>query len=152
MSGDASGRNPAGERLPAFLSLGSNVGNREEFLHRARQALERHPRMHVVRCSSVYENPAILYEEQDDFLNQIVEVESDLSPLELLDFLLETEQRLGRQRRFRKGPREIDLDILTYGALTLNTEKLTLPHPGLFDRAYIHTLLAELGESVETIT
>lgn len=134
-----------------FLSLGSNVGDRAAQLGRARQALADESRIQILRETSILENPALLHEDQPDFLNQIVEVSAALAPLELLDFLQATERRLGRIRRFRYGPREIDLDILALADLQWNDARLTLPHPGLRDRPYLRQLLAELGESPESL-
>ena len=127
----------------SLLSLGSNLGDRAAQLAAARRAIAEHPDNRMLRESSVLENRAILYEEQPDFLNQIVEIETALSPLDLLAFLRDLEQRLGRIPRFKNGPREIDLDILTYDQLQLNLPTLTLPHPGLADRGFLHRLLAE---------
>jgi 2-amino-4-hydroxy-6-hydroxymethyldihydropteridine diphosphokinase len=139
-------------RSRCFLSLGSNVGDRAGFLRAARAAIAGHPQIELLRASSVLENPAILLTDQGDFLNQILEIRTDLKPLGLLEFLQKLEGRLGRVRRFRYGPREIDLDILTYGDLVLTMATLTLPHPGIFDREFLHRLLAELGESVASLT
>ncbi len=129
----------------SLLSLGSNLGDRSTQLEGARSGIAAHPEIAILRKTSVLENRAILFEDQPDFLNQIVEIETNLTPLDLLHFLQSLEQRLGRTRRFKYGPREIDLDILSYDRLQLNTTELILPHPGLQDRDFLHRLLAELG-------
>ncbi|MEQ9365013.1 MAG: 2-amino-4-hydroxy-6-hydroxymethyldihydropteridine diphosphokinase [Leptospirales bacterium] len=131
----------------SLLSLGSNVGDRGGQLAAARHAIAAHAEIQVIRASSVLENTAILFEDQPDFLNQILEVETRLTPLDLLLFLQALEQELGRIPRFKYGPREIDLDILSYDRLKLNTTNLTLPHPGVRDRGFLHRLLAEFGVS-----
>lgn len=126
----------------SLISLGSNLGDRQNQLQRARLRLEE--RCRIVRATSELDNPAVIVTDQPDFLNQIVEVETSLTPLALLAFLKGIEIDLGRQRRPRFGPREIDLDILTYDRLQMQSEDLTLPHPGLSDRPYLHALMAEL--------
>lgn len=130
-----------------FLSLGSNTGNREHFIQDAVTRLIENPQVTLVRQSRLFENPAILYENQPDFLNQILEIETTFSPFALLDYLQKLEKEIGRKKRFRYGPREIDLDILTYDALQMNTDRLTIPHPGIYDREYLKILLAEMGRT-----
>lgn len=127
----------------ALLSLGSNEGDRHAALAGARELMHEHEQIDLLRVTGILENPAILYEAQADFLNQIVEVETGLEPLELLDALQAMERQLGRVRRFRYGPREIDLDILAYQGNRMNSDRLVLPHPGLADRMFLRELLAE---------
>ena len=98
----------------------------------------------LVRATSALDNPALIFEDQDDFLNQVLEIQTELPPLELLDFLKLIEKKIGRQERFRYGPREIDIDILFYGRLRLETESLKIPPPGVL-RPYAVALLKELG-------
>ncbi|MBW7858440.1 MAG: 2-amino-4-hydroxy-6-hydroxymethyldihydropteridine diphosphokinase [Leptonema sp. (in: Bacteria)] len=107
----------------------------------ARQAISKTNR--ILRKSRELNNPPVIVTEQPFFLNQIIEIETRLSPEELLDFLKKTEKQLGRKSRERYGPREIDLDILDYEGIELSTDRLTLPHPGLSDRKYLHQLLSE---------
>lgn len=99
----------------------------------------------ILRASSILENSALLYTEQPDFLNQILECDCRLDPYDLLANLLLLEETMGRVRQFSKGPREIDLDILSQGKLLIQSARLCLPHPGLKDRPYLHRLLNELG-------
>lgn len=134
-----------------FLSLGSNLGDRERYLAQARIRLQEEPGIWLLRASPILENRAILFENQPDFLNQIMELRTELPPLDLLHLLKRLEREIGRQERFRFGPREIDLDILTYDCIILDDPILTLPHPGLFDRDYIHALLRDLNESVASV-
>lgn len=125
----------------ALLSLGSNLGEREQYLCRARTAIA--SRHRIVRQSRELNNAALIVTEQPDFLNQIVEIETTDSPEGLLLFLKEIERDLGRMHRERYGPREIDLDILIFEDVQMQTDFLRLPHPGLIDREYLHILLAE---------
>lgn len=128
-----------------LLSLGSNVGNREDYLRSAEELIASHPDIQVLRKSTVLENKALLFEDQPDFLNRLIEIETNLIAEKLLDVLQDIEQRTGRIKRFKNGPREIDLDIVFFGDQTIRTERLTVPHPGVKDRQYLHILLAELG-------
>jgi 2-amino-4-hydroxy-6-hydroxymethyldihydropteridine diphosphokinase len=140
-----------GARL-CYLSLGSNVGDRAAFLNRAIERLGHEPKLRIVRASRVYENPALIFPDQPDFLNQILEIETLLEPLELLTLMKRIEDRIGRVRRFRYGPREIDLDILSYQGVRMETRELALPHPGLEHREYLSVLLSDLGETPLSIS
>lgn len=130
-----------------FLGLGSNIGDRALMLRAAREALAADPDCAIIRMTSELNNAALLYEDQADFLNQILEIETSLGPLALLARIKDLEVRLGRTQNFRYGPREIDIDLLSYDGLVLDDAALTLPHPGLKDRPYLAQLLAELNES-----
>jgi len=139
---------PVKKKRRVYIALGSNLGNREGMLDRARGALL--SCCNILRDSENLENPAILHEDQPDFLNAVLEAETDLTPAELLSRVKQIEQMLGRTARFRNGPREIDIDILSMEDVRLHTEELTLPHPGL-DRPYIAVLLARLSLSPEDL-
>lgn len=124
-----------------LLSLGSNLGEREQYLSRARAAIA--SRHRILRQSRELNNAALIVTDQPDFLNQIIEIETTFRPEELLQFLKQIEKDLGRMHRERYGPREIDLDILNFEDVEMQTEHLRLPHPGLVDRNYLHVLLSE---------
>lgn len=126
-----------------LLSLGSNIEPKSEYINKAIDYIHNEGYCKVIKTSSVLKNPAILYKEQDDFLNQIIEIETILAPFELLNYLKQLEIKIGRKHRFRYGPREIDIDILFYEDLTINTENLIIPHPGVYDREYLKILLKE---------
>lgn len=130
-----------------YLGLGSNLGNRQAALEAACAALA--PGVRVRRRSPVYETAPWGYTEQDDFLNLVVEAETELAAEELLARLKGIEQQLGRQRRFRNGPREIDIDLLLYGEQELSMQtaagELQVPHPGLAQRAFVLVPLADLA-------
>ncbi|NLB72121.1 MAG: 2-amino-4-hydroxy-6-hydroxymethyldihydropteridine diphosphokinase [Chloroflexi bacterium] len=133
-----------------YLGLGTNLGDRRANLEKAIKAINQ--KMIVLRKSSVYETKAWGYTEQPDFLNQVIEVSTDLSPLSLLNFLKRTETELGRVENFRYGPRLIDVDILFYGELIRNTARLQIPHPKLHERAFVLVPMAELeGEFVHPV-
>ena len=126
-----------------YLALGSNLGDRAARLEAARTALAR--RMTLRRVSRIYETPPWGYVEQPAFLNQVVAVETDLGPEALLTYLKYLEAELGRKPSFRYGPRVIDLDILFYGNLVLETPHVVIPHPRLHERAFVLVPLAEIA-------
>ena len=130
-----------------YLSLGSNLGDREEHL---RQAIERLDRAgaRVVRRSSIYETEPRDLRDQPWFLNLVVESETALFPLQLLSAIQKIERELGRQRITPKGPRTIDIDILLYGNFTIRTNVLEVPHPRLSQRRFVLEPLAELAPSL----
>ncbi len=127
----------------AYLGLGSNLGDRQESLSQAVTALSK--KMRVLRSSSLYETAAWGYLEQPAFLNLVIEVETNLTPLRLLNFLKKTETELGRVANFRYGPRLIDIDILFFDQLIRNTKRLQIPHPRLQDRAFVLKPLNEIA-------
>ncbi|MCB9134742.1 MAG: 2-amino-4-hydroxy-6-hydroxymethyldihydropteridine diphosphokinase [Anaerolineales bacterium] len=126
-----------------FLSLGTNLGDREANLRSAIAALA--PAVRVTRASSVYETAPWGFTDQPSFLNMVVAGETDLPPLELLTFLKTLETKLGRTPTFRYGPRLIDVDILFYDDLTLQTPELVIPHPKLHERAFVLVPLADVA-------
>ncbi|HMV42186.1 MAG TPA: 2-amino-4-hydroxy-6-hydroxymethyldihydropteridine diphosphokinase [Leptospiraceae bacterium] len=127
----------------AFISLGSNLGDRNLFLRKAIQAIEEIP-CKIIQHSKIIETKALDFIDQPDFLNCILVIKIDLSPIELLDALQSIENKLGRIKRFDKGPREIDLDILTYDNLIFKNERLVLPHHSIKTRPFIKELLEDL--------
>ncbi|MCE9599991.1 MAG: 2-amino-4-hydroxy-6-hydroxymethyldihydropteridine diphosphokinase [Spirochaetia bacterium] len=135
----------------AFLALGSNLGDREGFLDAARKAILKSG-IRILADSDNLQTSPLLLEDQPDFLNAVLKIDTVFSPLELLDFVKRTENELGRRASVRYGPREIDIDILAYANEVSNTENLTLPHPGLKDREYLRILLARTGHSLSDVT
>ncbi|WP_248663812.1 2-amino-4-hydroxy-6-hydroxymethyldihydropteridine diphosphokinase [Fuchsiella alkaliacetigena] len=132
----------------AYLSLGSNLGDREDYLRQAIAKLSAHCEIKVLNTSAVYQTEAVGYEEQADFLNLVVEIESSLKPIELLDFTQEIENQLDRTREIRWGPRTIDIDIILFGQEEINSPRLTIPHPRFHKRAFVLVPLAELTKEV----
>lgn len=129
--------------MSLFIATGSNLGERKAHLQEARDLLSK--RLTFIAESRVYESPAVDYLNQPDFYNQVLEFKLPAdSPESIMDFLLETEKMMGRNRTIPKGPRIIDLDILFWSDLTIESEKLTLPHPRLFTRSFVVLPLSEL--------
>ncbi len=126
-----------------FLGLGTNIGDRMANLHEARTALEAFAKIKAI--SSVYETAAWGFEDQAAFLNQVIDIETDLSPYKLLCKLKKVEASIGRVESFRWGPRLIDLDILFYGKRIVVLPMLTIPHKNLHNRAFVLVPLAELA-------
>lgn len=126
-----------------YIGLGSNLGDRSDNLNKAVEALP--PRVCLVAASPVYETDPWGFLEQPSFLNQVLEVETSLKPLNLLVYLKQIERKMGRGVSFRNGPRLIDLDILLYGDMILDKEGLVIPHPRMHERAFVLKPLADLA-------
>ena len=131
----------------AYLSLGSNVGDRLENLRTAFRLLCQAGI--ALRCtSSIYETEPVDNPHQDWFLNCVAEIAPALEPLPLLRKLQQIEAQLGRERTVAKGPRTLDIDILVYGDLVLESEELTLPHPRILQRRFVLEPLRELAPAL----
>jgi dihydroneopterin aldolase/2-amino-4-hydroxy-6-hydroxymethyldihydropteridine diphosphokinase len=129
----------------AYLSIGSNMGDKEENLRRAVAALKEHPRIRDVRVSDLIETEPYGYVMQDWFLNGAVELQTILPPEELLLVLQKIEQDGHRERTIHWGPRTIDLDLLLYEDTVLQTEQLTLPHKEMHKREFVLEPLAQIA-------
>jgi len=129
----------------SYLSLGSNIGDRQEFLTKATTLLNEFPHTTIMKKSSIYETKAWGLKDQDDFLNIVLVIESTLSPYELLEFCQSIEKNLDRKRLIHWGPRTIDIDILIYDELHINEQDLTIPHPFILDRPFVTIPLAEVA-------
>ncbi len=141
-----------------FIGLGTNLGDRQENLARARELLSE--KLSLTAVSRIYETEPWGYADQPKFLNQVIAGETELTPTRLLDFLKRIEKKIGREQTFRYGPRVIDLDILFYGDRVVKTKRLEIPHPRIAQRAFVLVPLAELapglvhpvtGKSVEEV-
>jgi len=139
--------------LGVFLSLGANLGDRTVQLRKALAALAAQPRITPVRVSRLYETEPVGHLNQPLFLNAVVEIKTDLDPLELLNAVKGIETELGRVPGERWGPRHIDIDIVLWGPLVLRTEQLTIPHERFRERAFVLCPLAELADdAVDPVT
>jgi 2-amino-4-hydroxy-6-hydroxymethyldihydropteridine diphosphokinase len=132
----------------AFIALGSNIGNRYDYLTEAIKQLESHLEIKLVNISSIYETDPVGYEDQDLFLNMVIEVMTSLRADELLDICLKLELTLGRKREIVWGPRTIDLDILLYNQENIETEKLIIPHPRMLERNFVMIPLSEIKPDI----
>jgi 2-amino-4-hydroxy-6-hydroxymethyldihydropteridine diphosphokinase len=128
-----------------YLSLGSNLGDREGMLQSALDRLHA-PDLRIMRVSSVYETEPVDFKEQRHFLNLVAEAETDLFPLLLLARTQKVELQLGRKRAGPpKGPRTIDIDILLFGRFTIQSARLEVPHPRLHERRFVLAPMLELA-------
>lgn len=121
----------------AFIGLGANLGDREATLRAAIQSLKNHPGISAVETSSLYETEPVGGISQPMFLNLVAGVETTLTPEGLLDATMEIERAFGRIRMLKNGPRTLDLDLLTYEGEIRSTTKLLLPHPRIYERAFV---------------
>ncbi len=146
-------------KTTAFLSLGSNVGDRMAHLAMAEEKLENHPNIKILKKSEVYETepwplhgiegaPDDVHPVSEEgelwFLNQVVKIETDIAPLELLDVCQGIESDIGRSPAHKWGPREIDVDILLFGQEVVDLPELTIPHHHLNDRQFVLVPLLEV--------
>lgn len=132
----------------AYLGLGTNIGERENYLRQACEIINHHPMINILKVSKVYETKAWGLKEQDDFLNICIEIETKLNPQELLEVCHNVESKLNRVRAIRWGPRTIDVDILLFNDIISLDENLTLPHPRIRERAFVLIPLVDLNENL----
>ncbi len=129
----------------AFIGLGSNLSEPLSQVAHAIVALNGLPLTRVVKCSSMYGSAPVGYLDQPDFINAVVQVETELTPRALLEALLALELECGRTREFLNAPRTLDLDVLMYGDLIHHEQGLTLPHPQMHLRAFVLQPLLEIA-------
>lgn len=130
-----------------YISLGSNVGDREQMIASAIQALGAKG-VRIVRQSSIYSTEPVDVATQSWFLNCVLEVETELMPRQLLKTFKDIENELGRRHSIRRGPRVIDLDILLYGSSVIQTQELEVPHPRMTQRRFVLVPLAEIAPAL----
>lgn len=118
-----------------FLGLGSNIGNKKQNIKNAVTVLKKY--ISDIQIAKLYETKPMYYEDQDSFINTVIKGKTLLSPEKLLAFIKSAESSLGRQKRFRNGPREIDIDILFYDLLIHESTELVIPHPGISEREFV---------------
>lgn len=137
------------KRNIVYISLGTNIGDREGFLNAAIEELKSNSSLAVSRISSIYETKAVGLVDQADFLNQVVEVRTSLTKYELLDLIQRIEYKQGRDRIIRWGPRTLDIDILMYNNEMNNDEKLLIPHPRMVERAFVLVPFVEIAQATQ---
>lgn len=128
-----------------FLGLGSNVGDRKAHVCAAVKALRAHDQINVVHESTVIETEPLGEIEQSAFLNQVLQIETELEPAQLLQYCLAIEEAQGRVREEKWGPRTLDIDILFYGSSVVEGNALRVPHPELHLREFVVGPLAEIA-------
>ncbi len=132
----------------AYIGIGSNLGDRLGYIREAIAKLEQSQEIEIRRASSVYETKPAGHKEQPRFLNAVLELKTALEPLNLLEHLLGIENQMGRKRDQAWGPRNIDLDLLLYDDVVINSDKLTLPHARMHQRRFVLVPLAEIAPKV----
>jgi 2-amino-4-hydroxy-6-hydroxymethyldihydropteridine diphosphokinase len=141
-----------GRAIVAYVALGSNLAGDLDCpasqVMRGMQSINDVAKTKLVKQSSLYQSTPVGYANQADFINAVVEVHTQLAPEVLLDALLRIEIEAGRERPFANAPRVLDLDLLLYDDITMLTEKLTLPHPRMFERAFVLLPLAEISPNL----
>lgn len=146
--------------IRVYIALGSNLAKPVDQVNCALEALAHIPRTKLVVCSAFYRSKPLGPQNQPDFLNAVVALDTDLPPEELLDCTQAIEQNQGRVRKLERwGPRTLDLDMLLYGDRVINTERLTVPHYDMKNREFMLYPLAEIapevvfpdGESLQTV-
>jgi 2-amino-4-hydroxy-6-hydroxymethyldihydropteridine diphosphokinase len=129
----------------AFIALGSNLQQPQQQIQQAFNELASLPKTSLIKHSSLYRTAPVGYDNQPDFINAAAEIETGLAPLELLHALLALESTHGRERLFPNAPRVLDLDLLLYDDMVMNTAELTLPHPRMHERGFVLLPLAEIA-------
>ena len=132
------------DKVFCILSLGSNMGDRKKTIEDAIAVLEEHPGILDLKCASFYETEPVGYEDQPWFLNTCVSFDTTLAPMELLDLTQSIEKAFHRERTIHWGPRTLDIDIITYGDIEMDTKRLTIPHPRYKERAFVLAPMSEL--------
>ena len=136
--------------MQAWLGLGANLQHPVTQVKEALSRLDRAHGIEVRQVSSLYRTPPWGDEQQDDFINAVVQIETRLGPLSLLHSLQSIENAMGRQRSGRQwGPRIIDIDLLLFGDEVVSSAELHVPHPRIYERAFVLLPLAELDEGIE---
>lgn len=141
-------------RATAYIALGSNLNQPVKQVLAALQALHTIPKTTVLKQSSLYRTAPIGYsvaqlQEIPDFINAVAEVNTTLTALDLLVALFEIENKFGRERPYPNAPRLLDLDLLLYDKVVINTERLTLPHPRMFERGFVLLPLVEIAPNLQ---
>ncbi len=132
-------------RHRALVGMGGNVGDVKRRFTHLLTYLQRQPNITVLHTAPILQNPPFGYTDQEDFLNSVIEVSTNMRPREFLAFLLRVEKRFGRKRSFANAPRTLDLDLIFFDKVKMDTPRLTLPHPHWSERESVIIPLQHLG-------
>lgn len=135
--------------ISAYIGLGSNLNQPEQQILQALDELDCIPESWLVQASSLYASPPMGPQDQPDYINAVAKVHTGLKPLELLDELQRLENAHARLRSQHWGPRTLDLDLLLYGDQTIQEQRLTVPHPGIAQRAFVLAPLVEIAPRLQ---
>jgi 2-amino-4-hydroxy-6-hydroxymethyldihydropteridine diphosphokinase len=136
--------------VTAFIALGANLGEPAQTLRDALTLLDTAPGVRVLKASSLYRT-APIDSSGPDYINAVAEIATTLSAPALLDALQAIEQRAGRERPYRNAPRTLDLDLLLYGAARICSPRLSVPHPRMWERAFVLVPLAEIAPALVSV-
>jgi 2-amino-4-hydroxy-6-hydroxymethyldihydropteridine diphosphokinase len=136
--------------VTCYIGIGSNLGDRAGYIDKAIDALRISKKIRVARVSTIYETEPVSDIPQGAYLNGVIEIETGLSPRELLEALINIEKSLGRVRTARNAPRTVDLDILYFGNERICEKDLTIPHPRIMEREFVLKGLRELAPHLLT--
>jgi 2-amino-4-hydroxy-6-hydroxymethyldihydropteridine diphosphokinase len=140
------------KKIPSAIALGSNLGNSQQILLDAVEAIASTKQIKLIACSNWHQTKPI-GPPQPDYINGCAIINTSLTPEKLLQCLLDIEQQFGRERKIRWGARTLDLDLILYGDLILNTPHLQIPHPRMRERPFVLIPLAEIAPDwVEPVT
>lgn len=131
-----------------FIGLGSNVGDREEYIEQASFLINKIKGAEVIKRSSNYETEPEGDSEQPNFINAVIEIKTEIPPEKLIDEFNQIENALGREREVEWGPRTIDIDILLYGNAIISSDRLQIPHPLMHERLFVLKPLKEIAPSL----
>lgn len=134
--------------MQVFIGLGSNLDDPQTQILTAIDDIKKLDNTRLIKQSSLYHSPPMGPQDQPDYVNAVVEVDTGLSPHVLLDNLQKLEQKHGRIKKRHWGERTLDLDILLYSNLMIDDERLNVPHPGLTERAFVVYPLAEIAADI----
>ncbi|AIL32996.1 2-amino-4-hydroxy-6-hydroxymethyldihydropteridine diphosphokinase [Basilea psittacipulmonis] len=132
------------DRKKSYIALGANLGNPEQTLHQAIHVMSQTPGIVVNKISSFYQT-APIDSKGDDYINAVVEIYTTLSPMDLLQTLQKIELDFGRERPYKNAPRTLDLDVLLYEGYQSQDAILTIPHPRMYERAFVLVPLKEIA-------
>ena len=135
-------------RPKALLGVGGNIGDTLRRFEHLFVYFKRSPFVHIVESSVILKNPAFGYTEQEDFYNTLLLIETKLRPKMLLRYILAVERRFGRKRSFQNAPRTLDIDILFYEDIVMETKDLTLPHPEWMKRSSVLIPLSRMKNRI----
>jgi len=144
----SSNKQPIGKSVTAYLSLGSNLGDSKKNLDNAIKTLRESDEVEVRNCSAFYRSEGIDTECKNIFFNCVVEIETALDPLGLLDFLEEIETLNGRKWKGENKPRTLDIDIILYGGMAVLLPRLKVPHPKMVQRRFVLEPLAQIAPAL----
>lgn len=132
-----------------FIGLGSNLDNPNFQIITALNKIKRVRNINLLQISSMYSSPPYGFKEQANFVNAVIKIQSSLNPFDLLNILNQMEKDQKRVKYFKNGPRTIDLDILLFGSIIMNTDRLKIPHPEITNRPFVTKPLCEISPNIK---